>query len=336
MKEILEQIANRQNLSREQAHVTLQRIIDNELNATQAGAILMGLRQKGETAEEINGFLDVLNEHKIKVKLKDEKAVDVCGTGGDGKGTFNVSTAVSFVLAAGGVTVAKHGNRSISSKAGSADVLEALGANIQMTPEQAKQCADEIGLTFFYAPSYHPAMKAIAPHRKSLSIRTVFNMLGPLLNPAGVKRQLIGTFNFSSAEMIAKVLQERQHEHAFVIHAYDGLDEISPFSETAVFEVSAKRQKIRAFSFNKFTSQGRHKDLLGENAKHNAQKIRAIFSGKKGADRDIVVFNAAFGFLVADKVTDLNQGRRLAEEMIDSGLALKKLNQFVHFTNSFN
>ncbi len=334
MKEILEHLAEGQSLNRRQVAQALQRIIDNTVSPTQAGAFLMGLRQKGETVEEINGFLDVLEAHMVTVELNDPNAVDVCGTGGDGTGTFNVSTAVSFVLAAGGITVAKHGNRSISSKAGSADVLTALGANIRMHPNQAKRCADEIGITFFYAPLFHPVMKAIAPHRQSLAMRTVFNMLGPLLNPAKVRRQLIGTYNFKAAEILAQVLKSRKYLHGFVVHSYDGMDEISPFSQTQVYEIIAQPPHINTFTFDQFRSSGTFDDLRGNDAQYNARKIRQIFSGKQGGDRDAVLLNAAFGFRVAGKVKTLWEGRQLAQELTDSGLANKKLNEFIQFTQA--
>jgi len=336
MKEILEKIACGQNLTRTEAREALQLIIDDAISATQAGALLMGLRQKGESVDEINGFLDVLTEHMVKVPLQDDQAIDVCGTGGDGKGTFNISTTVAFVLAAAGVTVAKHGNRSISSKAGSADLLEALGANIQLNAEQAKQCADEIKITFFFAPLYHPAMKNIAPHRKSLNMRTVFNMLGPLLNPAGVKRQLIGAFNAQAAEMMANVVLERGHDYAYVVHSSDGLDEVSPFSTTRVHEVKAKERQLNHFEFNGFQTSGELNEILGQSAEQNAEKLKLIFKGKKGADRDIVLLNSAFALKAAGKVNTIDQGIQLAAEVIDSGSALQKVKQFVEMSNSFN
>ncbi|MHB2148641.1 anthranilate phosphoribosyltransferase [Calditrichota bacterium LG25] len=336
MKRLLEKIADRQNLTRAEAREALQAVIDERITAAQAGALLMGLRQKGESVDEINGFLDVLNEHKVQVYLKDAQAVDVCGTGGDGKGTFNISTAVGFVLAAGGVTVAKHGNRSISSKAGSADVLEALGVNINLTPEQAKKCADEIQFTFFFAPHYHPAMKKIGPHRKSLNIRTVFNLLGPLLNPANVRRQLIGAFNPQAAEIMAQVLLERGHEHAYVVHARDGLDEVSPFSKTIIHEVKQGERQIKRFEFNGFEASGPFSDIAGQSAEENAEKILQIFNRKRGADRDVVVLNSAFAFKAAGRVSDIDEGIALARETIDSGQVIKKLAQFVEMSHSFN
>ncbi len=336
MRELLEKIACGHDLTRSEARRALQLIIDDEISAAQAGALLMGLRQKGESVDEINGFLDVLNEHMVNVSLNDDQAVDVCGTGGDGKGTFNISTTVAFVLAGGGVTVAKHGNRSISSKAGSADVLEALGVNVKLNPQQAEQCANEIKITFFFAPLYHPAMKNIAPHRKSLNMRTVFNMLGPLLNPAGVKRQLIGTFNLSAAEMMAKVLLNRGHHYAYVVHASDGLDEISPFAKTVVHEVRANERQLNRFEFNDFKSSGTPDEILGQSAEQNAEKLKQIFKGKKGADRDIVLLNSAFAFKAAGKVSTIDEGVQLATEVIDSGAALQKVNEFVEMSHSFN
>ncbi len=332
MREILEQLAIGQNLSAAQAAQGLDLIVSQKITPAQAGAFLMGLRQKGETVEEINGFLDVLNKHMVKVQLNDPDAIDVCGTGGDGKGTFNVSTAVAFVLAACGVTVAKHGNRSISSKAGSADVLEALGIRIQLSPEEAKRCADEIGITFFFAPLYHPAMKAIGPHRKSLAIRTVFNMLGPLLNPARVKRQLIGAFNLPTAEILARVLQARKVQMAMVVHSEDGMDEISPFAKNFIFKVDQNTSEPELIEFSHFKKVNDLENVKGDNALENAKKILNIFRGKKDAAREIVLLNAAFALIVAGKANDFKEAYGLAEEAIDSGRALAKITAFKELT----
>jgi anthranilate phosphoribosyltransferase len=213
-QQYLEKIQAGEDLTRSEAARALEAIIEDQVSATEIGALLMGLRMKGESEDEIAGFVDAMEKYMVIVSLKDPDAIDVCGTGGDGKHTFNVSTTAAFIISAAGVTVAKHGNRSISSKSGSADVLKALGINIEMHPEQAKKCADEIGLTFFYAPLYHPAMHKVAPHRKNMGIRTVFNMIGPLLNPARVRRQLIGTFNLDSAQKLAGVLSRLNIRYA--------------------------------------------------------------------------------------------------------------------------
>ncbi|NOX87759.1 MAG: anthranilate phosphoribosyltransferase [Calditrichaeota bacterium] len=335
MKHILEKLADKQDLTREECREALQLIIDNQVSPAQVGAFLMGLRQKGETPEEINGFLDLLNERMVKVNLEDAQAIDVCGTGGDCKGTFNVSTAVAFVLAAGGVTVAKHGNRSISSNAGSADVLEKLGINVKLSPEQAKQCADEIKITFFYAPLYHPVFTHIGPHRRSLGIRTVFNMLGPLLNPANVKRQLIGTFDRSTAEMIARVLKDRGHQKAYIVHSEDGFDEISPFAKTHIYEVDRAKKEIAQFQFESFKKNLNPEQVKGSGAVGNALKISDIFKGRQGADREMILLNAAFAFLAAGRVNSFEEGYRLGAEIIDSGLAAKKVDEFREFSNAF-
>ncbi len=332
---ILEKIANHHPLSRQEAAQTLERIIEGKVAPEAASAFLMGLRTRGETPEELAGLVDVMQHHMETVELADPDAIDVCGTGGDGKATYNVSTTAAFILAAGGVTVAKHGNRAISSRSGSADVLQELGINIEMPPTTAQRCANELGITFFYAPFYHPAMKHLAPIRRNLGIRTVFNMLGPLLNPARVSRQVIGAFNLKAAELLAHTLARRGVTKALVVHSTDGYDEVSPFSPTHVFQVSSNGE-VQQFLFEPPTNGHRlnSADAQGNSPQENAQIIKAVLTGeRKDAARHFAVLNAAFGFFVADKVASIEEGIEKASAILESGAAWTKVQALAYLSD---
>ena len=335
-KEYLEKLAEKEDLSREEAANALQMLIDDQLTETEIGALLFGLRMKGESVSELLGFVDTMQKNMVSVDLEDSNAIDVCGTGGDKKHSFNVSTTAALVVAAGEVTVAKHGNRSVSSKSGSADVLEKLGVKIDLSPEKTKQCIDDVGIGFFFAPKYHPAMKVVAPHRKNLGTRTVFNMLGPLLNPAGVKRQLIGTFDAETAEKIAKVLKKQGYSKACTVHSWDGFDEVSPFAPNQIFEVVNKEDKIKSYRF-KTEKIAQNKELkeqmLGGDSDQNAKITMSILKGEKGVPREATVLNAGFGLYIGGKVYNVEDGVQLAEQLIDDGTALKKFNEYVEISN---
>jgi anthranilate phosphoribosyltransferase len=336
LKPYLEKITAGENLSRQKAAEALDKIITADLSGAEVGGFLVGLRVKGETVEEISGFVDIMQKHMISVDLADKNAIDVCGTGGDGTHSFNVSTTCTLVAAAGGVTVAKHGNRSVSSKSGSADLLEALGVKIDLTPEKTKKCIDEIGIGFFFAPHYHPAMKAVMPHRKNLGVRTVFNILGPLLNLAQVRRQLIGAFNVQTAEKLAGVLRSQKYDKACTVHSEDGYDEFSPFSSNFVFEIGTDTDNIKQFNYKpeKIADKIAKEFVEGGDSITNAEITRQVLTGKKGSARDMTVLNAAFAFYVAGKVQTIDQGIQLAKETIDSGKAIRKLNEYIDMSNS--
>lgn len=332
-KDYLEKISNNENLTRKEAADALECIIREEPSATEIGAFLVGLRVKGEVVHELSGFVDTMEKHMVRVELNDKNAIDVCGTGGDGKHSFNVSTTVGFVAASAGIPVAKHGNRSVSSKSGSADILEYLGAKINLSPEQSKRCVDEIGIGFFFAPLYHPAMKVIVPHRKSLGIRTFFNILGPLLNPAGVKRQLIGTFNLEAAQKIAEVLQMRGSLKACTVYGSDGFDEVSPFNFTHVFEVDSSKNRIIEHQFNPPKFKTLSKNIAGGESVENVEIIKKVLSGQKGPEYQIIVLNAGFAIYVGGKSDSIDQGVAMAAELINNGNAMKKMNEYIEFTN---
>jgi len=336
LKQTIEKLLDRQNLTREEAAWALDAIVAEEVTGTEIGAFLIALRMKGESIEEITGFVDTMEKHMIKVDLQDVDAIDVCGTGGDAKNSFNVSTTVAIIAAAAGVTVAKHGNRAVSSQCGSTDVLEALGVKIDLGPDQIKKSIDEIKIGFFFAPMYHPAMKAVVPHRKNLGLRTVFNMLGPLLNPARVKRQLIGVFDHETSSKLAGVAKAKNYKKVCTVHSADGYDELSPFAENYICEFSESSDEIRKYNYS-YQSSFQTSDLaIGAEPNVNAKIIKSVLSGEKNANREMAVINAGFALYVSDKVNTVEDGIRLAQDTIDNGLARKKLEELVEVSNSFS
>lgn len=324
------------NLTRQQAYAAMHELMNGAATPAQIGAFLVAMRMKGEQAQEVAGLAQAMREKATPVLTRQPHPIDMCGTGGDGKGTFNISTVASFIVAGGGVAVAKHGNRSVSSQSGSADVLEALGVNINLTAAQMSQCLDEVGIAFLFAPVLHSATKHAVGPRKEIGTRTVFNILGPLTNPAGVKRQLLGVYNHRLAKLMAQVLAELGAEHAIVVHSEDGLDEISVQGPTQMFEVhegriSEKMLTPEDFGFTPAEGNG----IGGGLAAHNAQIAERILQGEAGIARDIVVANAACGFWVAGAVENLADGVALAKQSLDSGAALAKLTALRKLSNNF-
>jgi len=313
---------------------TMEEIMSGKAETKQIVAFLTALNEKGENVEELTAAARVMRSHVTKINTKHNIVLDTCGTGGDKSGTFNVSTIVAFVASGCGIAVAKHGNRSVSSCCGSADILEALGININLSKEIIEKCLDEIGIAFLFAQNLHPAMKYAMPARKEIGKRTLFNILGPLTNPAGATHQLIGVYDGNLSERISKVLLNLGTKHALVIHGEDGLDEITTTSKTKVCEANNGRincYDIEPESFGvKIASM---KDLAGGDVSQNVEILFNVLSGKPGAKRDIVILNAAAAVYAADKVRTLQDGMKLAAESIDSGSALKKLNLLKEFSN---
>lgn len=333
-KILLNKIIDRKDLTVNEAGFLLDEIIDGKLNNSQIAAVLVGLRSKGESVSEITGFIESMRRHMVTVAVKG--AIDIVGTGGDGFGTFNISTAASLVVASCGIKVAKHGNRAASSRCGSADVLEALGVNIMLKPQQAEKVLQKVGMVFLFAPLYHPAMKNIAPIRKELGVRTVFNFLGPFLNPAGVKQALIGVPNVEIAKKLALVAAKLNYQHLLLVASRDGMDEISISGKTEAFVI--KKTNIKAmvidpqrYGFGKSSIT----DILGGDSAKNARIITDILDGKKGVRRDIVLFNSANAFYVAGKVENVSSGIALAKEAIDSGGAKKVLENLIKETKKY-
>ena len=332
MKAILNKLLGHRDLSMDEARGVMDRIMSGEFTDAQIAGFLVALRAKGETASEIAGFAQAMREKMIKVPVTVD-AIDMCGTGGDAKGTFNISTVASFVVAGAGVPVAKHGNRSITSSSGSADVLAALGVNINMGPEKVAQAVEQVGLGFMFAPSLHPAMKHVMPARKSLGIRTVFNILGPLSNPAGARRQLLGIFDGTLTETLAKVLKKLGSKQALLVHGDDGLDELTTTTSSKMsrlFETGVVKSSIvnpRDLGLPRASLE----DLKGGTPEANAQMTVEILKGEPGPKRDIVVLNAAAGLMVGGLAADLEEGIALAGESIDSRRAVTVLEKLVAF-----
>jgi anthranilate phosphoribosyltransferase len=328
MKQILEQLLIKQNLTRDESFNVMLSIMSGEFDDAQIAGFLMALRAKGETVDEITGFAKAMREKMVTIQL-DSPAIDMCGTGGDALGTFNISTAATFVVAGVGIHVAKHGNRSMTSKSGSADVLQALGISIDKSVEESTEDIEEIGLGFMFAPAYHPAMKHAIGARKALATRTVFNILGPLCNPADVKAQAMGIFHPDLTEIQANVLKALGSTDVMVFHGRDGLDEISTTVTTKISQMQAGCD-VTTFEFDA-TELGLNRvsldDLQGGEPTENAEMIRAILNGEKGPKRDIVLLNAAAGIIVGGKAKDLKEGLAKATESVDSGEALNILNQ---------
>ena len=335
MKMYIEKLCNREHLSREEANEVMRNIMEGKASDAQIASLLIALKFNGEMPEEIIGFVEVMREKSVKVNIDDPEAIDMCGTGGDGTGTFNISTAASFVVAGAGVTVAKHGNRSISSSCGSADVLKALGVNIELAAEKVEYSINKIGIGFLFAPMFHPAMKHAAKSRSELGVKTCFNILGPMTNPAGVKRQLVGAFNDEVAVSLASVFLQMGSKKVCVVHSTDGLDEISLAAPTRIYEVT-EATTMRSYSVDAKSfalPEASRSDILGGNAETNAAIITNILQGKRGPHRDIVIANAAVGLYVSDKVQSLHEGVSLAAESIDDGSALNKLKHLIEYSN---
>ncbi len=336
IREAIDAMVNQgRGLSEGEAAGAMRGIMSGEATPAQIGALLIALRMKGETVEEIAGMARVMREHALRVDVKGP-LLDTCGTGGDAKGTFNVSTAAAFVAAGAGVRVAKHGNRAMSSACGSADVLEALGAKIDLTPEQVSQCIREVGIGFMFAQAFHPAMKHAAGPRRELGVRTVFNILGPLTNPAGARAQLLGVARPELAPKMAAVLQRLGSQHALVVHGEDGLDELSLSGPSTIHEV--REGEIRRYTVSPEElglKRAPLEAIRGGSPQENAAALRAVLDGNRGPLREIVVLNAAAALVAADAVADLREGARLAEEAIDSGAAKERLERFVEITRSF-
>jgi anthranilate phosphoribosyltransferase len=331
----LHRIAARENLSSDDARLAMLAILSGEATTPQIAAFLIGLRTKGETADELLGFALAMREKATRVDAGPEPLLDTCGTGGDGGRTFNISTIAAFVVAGAGVRVAKHGNRSLSSACGSADILEALGIHISISPEQVGQSIRETGIGFLFAPLFHPAMKHAQPARLELKMRTVFNLLGPLTNPAGATRQLIGAPSLQAAELMAQALLGLKSERAFVVHGSDGLDEVTTTGPTAVFEVTREGvRKLEWIPSDFGVEQASSAHLAGGDKVVNCRIATAILHGERGAQRDIVLVNAAAALLAAGVVADLREAMLLAEESVNSGAARKKVEHLASFTTA--
>ena len=328
----IEAVVSRHSLTMEEAQVTMNEIMEGQVTPTQLGAFLAGLRAKGETPQEIAGMALTMRQKSLRVDV-DGSLVDTCGTGGDGKDTFNISTASAFVAAGAGLKVAKHGNRAASSSCGSADVLEALGVKIDLSEDGVRKCIHEIGIGFMFAQSFHPAMKYAAPVRRELGIRTVFNILGPLTNPAGARSQVIGVATKELGNTMAEVLRLLGSEHAMVVHGKDGLDELTISGASYVWELY--KDSIRQYSItpeDEDLTPSSLDTIKGGSPADNAATLRRTLQGEIGPIRDVVLLNTAAALIVGNVATDFQEGVNKAAESIDSGSALSKLNSLVQLS----
>lgn len=327
IKEAINLLVQGEDLSEDKMTEAMRDIMEGKSTDAQIASFLTALRLKGETVEEITGAAKVMREKVNSIKAP-EYTVDTCGTGGDMSHTFNISTTSAIVVAACGIPVAKHGNRSVSSKSGSADVLEALGVKIDLTPEKVEKCLETTGFGFMFAPLFHPAMKYAMGPRKEMGIRTIFNILGPLTNPAGAKRQVLGVFSDSLTETMARVLANLGIVHAFIVHGEDGLDEITNTQKTKISELKDGSTDTYFIAPEDLGfKRARKEDLLGGTAEENAKITIDILKGKKDPKRDITIMNAAAAILTADRAKSFSDAVEKAAETIDSGKALRKLEE---------
>ncbi len=333
-KALIAKAATGASLTREEAARGFDRMMSGEATPSQMGGLLMALRVRGETVEEITGAVTAMRDKMLRVAAPAD-AIDVVGTGGDASGSYNISTCASFIVAGAGVPVAKHGNRALSSKSGAADVLGALGVKIELAPEGVGRCIREAGIGFMFAPAHHPAMKNVGPTRVELGTRTIFNLLGPLSNPAGVKRQMVGVFSRQWVEPLAQVLKNLGSESVWVVHGSDGLDEITIAGPTSV--AALENGAVKTFEIapeDVGFKRAKPETLRGGDAAENAKALREVLTGKPSAFRDAALLNAAAALVVAARAKDLKQGVALAAKSIDSGEAAGRLDRLVAVSNA--
>ena len=335
IKEAIAKVVERIDLEEHEMSDVVEMMMEGEATPGQISSFLVALRMKGESVSEITGAAKVMLDKAIRIHSRHEVIVDLCGTGGDRQGTFNVSTAAAFVVAGAGVPVAKHGNRSVSSYVGSADVLEALGIDITHSAEVAEKCLDEAGIVFLFAPNYHPAMKNVAGPRKEIGVRTIFNILGPIVNPAGVKHQVVGVYSEVLLDPVVKVLRNLGHKSAMVVHGADSMDEITVTGKTVVAEL--KEGMVKKYQLDPLDLGIKRRNISelkgGRTAKENARIFRSILRGEeKEAKRDIVLINAAAAIYVSETSPDLREALERAVESLDSGKALSKLEELAKIT----
>ena len=332
IRESIDTVVSGQSLSMEDASLVMREIMEGEATPAQLGAFLTALALKGETTQEIAGMAKVMREMALQVKV-DGELIDTVGTGGDGKNTFNISTATAFVAAGAGLKVAKHGNRAASGSCGSADVLEALGVQIELSPEAVAQCVNEVGVGFMFAPAFHPAMRYAGPVRREIGIRTVFNILGPLTNPAGAQTQLLGVAFPELGGIMAEVLGFLGSHHAMIVHGHGGLDEISLSGDTSVWEVrGGEVEEWTLHVEDTGLPETPIEAIRGGTKEENAATMRRVFQGEQGPVRDMVLLNSAGVLMVGDKAGSIRKGVEMSAGIIDSGAALAKLDQMIEVT----
>lgn len=338
IKTVIQQVVEGETLSQDLAAHTMDAIMSGDITAAQIGALVTALRMRGETIDEIAGFASAMRDHALKVEISSDgqPLLDTCGTGGDHSNSFNISTTATFVIGAAGIRIAKHGNRAASSKCGSADLLEGLGVKIELTPEQVAECVERVGIGFMYAPAFHPAMRYVGPTRREIGIRTVFNVLGPLTNPAGASHQLIGVGHPEIAGKLAEVLARLGSKRAVLVYAEEGLDEVGIVGETAMTEWDASRGSVESsiVSPRDFgLTTGVMDDIVGGDVEENVTITRSILAGEDGPRRTITLLNAGAGIYAAEAASTLAEGIEMAANVIDSGAAAGKLEELVRATS---
>ncbi|KJS19300.1 MAG: anthranilate phosphoribosyltransferase [Clostridiaceae bacterium BRH_c20a] len=337
IREAISKVTKGENLTQEEANGVMNEIMGGNATDAQIGSFLTALKMKGETSEEITGCAQVMREKALPLKSRHSVLVDTCGTGGDGTGTFNISTTSAFVAAGAGLAVAKHGNRSVSSQSGSADVLEALGVKIDLAPNEVEQVLNQIGIGFLYAPNFHKAMKYAIGPRKEIGIRSIFNILGPLTNPARAQYQVVGVYAAKLTEVVAQGLERLGVKAAYVVYGAGGLDELSTLGPSKITQLNNGSIKTFEISPEDFgLSRSQLNCLKGGNAQHNAEITRRVLLGEKGPHRDIVVLNAAAVFSATGLTGRLEEGVKLAQDIIDTGQALEKLEELKEVSNYYN
>ena len=335
MRAIIQKLKNKKNLTEKESEKMIRAMIGGEMSPNQMVSVLISLAKKGETAPEILGAIRAMRSVMKTLDIGNQ-AIDTCGTGGDGKGTFNISTTVAFVVVGAGGKVAKHGNRKASSLCGSADVLEELGVNIMLSPENAKKVFENVGLVFLFAQIYHPAMKNVGPVRKKLGIRTIFNYLGPFCNPASTSRQVVGVASHDVRGLLERVACKLNYDHLALVSSDEGMDEVSIISKTSISRIQRKNIKNMIIDPKKYGFGSiNDKVLKGGNAKQNAKIIKDILKGKKSANRNVVILNSAVTLYVSGIAPNIESGIKLATDSIDSGRANRTLDALINFSNKY-
>jgi len=334
IKEMIAKLVEGNHLAEDEAETVMREIMAGQATPAQIAAYVTALRMKGETVDEITGSARAMREKATRIQANDPRVVDTCGTGGDKMHTFNISTTAAFVVAGAGITVAKHGGRSVSSSCGSADVLKSLEVKIDLLPEKVEECLNEIGIGFLFAPNFHLAMRHAVGPRQEIGVRTIFNMLGPLTNPANASIQVLGVYNAELTDIMAQVLLKLGSQHCFIVHGSDGLDEITITGKTKICEGKEGRIQCYYVQPKDFSLEGgRVKDIEGGDAQRNAQITLSVLRGERGPRRDIVLLNAAPAMVACGKARTLQEGVKLAQEVIDSGAAYEKLEALKAVTN---
>lgn len=335
MRKYIDKLHNKENLTQDEIEFVMNSIMSGDAIKEEIASFLLALREKGPSVDEITGAARIMRKYVVGIKTSHRDVLDTCGTGGDKTNTFNISTVTALVVAGAGVPVAKHGNRSVSSKCGSADILEGLGVNLNVNEDRLKECLDQVGIAFLFAQKLHPAMKNVAPIRKELGVETIFNILGPLTNPANATHQMIGVYSRELVEPMAQVLKNLGIKKGLVVHGSDGLDEITTTGITFISEYNGEEVITYDIDPGELGMKlAKPADLKGGDLEENIKIVTSILNGEKGPKRDIVLINSAYALYISDKIRNIEEGMEMAKDSIDSGKAKQKLNALKEFTHA--